>query len=130
MMRVLRLSLRFIRREWHSGELTTAALALVIAVASVSAVGFFTDRVRGAMSQQASELLAADLLVVSSQPIPAAWTKQAANNGLNTALVTQFPSVVLAGSKTLLAEVKAVTPSYPLRGEVRRAEPGVRGIPR
>ena len=121
MMRALRLSLRFIRREWHSGELTTAALALVIAVASVSAVGFFTDRVRGAMSQQASELLAADLLVVSSQPIPAAWTKQAANNGLNTALVTQFPSVVLAGSKTLLAEVKAVTPSYPLRGEVRVA---------
>lgn len=121
MMRIVRLSLRFVRREWHSGELTTAALALIIAVASVSAVGFFTDRVRGAMSQQASELLAADMLVVSSQPIADAWIEQATNTGLDTALATQFPSVVLAGNKTLLAEVKAVTPAYPLRGEVRVA---------
>jgi putative ABC transport system permease protein len=121
MMRILRLSLRFVRREWRSGELTTAGLALVVAVASVSAVGFFTDRVRGAMSQQASELLAADMLVVSSSPIPAAWINRASKSGLDTALATQFPSVVLVGNKTLLAEVKAVTSTYPLRGEVRVA---------
>ena len=122
MMRILRLSFRFVRREWHSGELTTAALALVVAVASVSAVGFFTDRVRGAMGQQASELLAADMLVVSSSPIPSEWTNRARASGLDTALATQFPSVVLAGNKPLLAEIKAVSPAYPLRGTVRVAQ--------
>ncbi len=122
MIRTLRLSLRFLRREWHAGELTTATLALIIAVASVSAVGFFTDRVRGAMTHQASELLASDLLVVSSNPIPDEWISQAHKTGLTTARTIQFPSIVLAGDRTQLAEIKAVTTNYPLRGQLRIAD--------
>jgi putative ABC transport system permease protein len=121
MIRLLLLSARFLQREWRAGELTTATVALIVAVASVSAVGFFTDRVRGAMTQQASELLAADLLVVSSKSIPQQWVERAQQDNLDTALATQFPSVVLAGDRTQLAEIKAVTGGYPLRGEMRIA---------
>jgi putative ABC transport system permease protein len=121
MMHILRLSLRFLRREWRAGELTTATVALIVAVASVSAVGFFADRVRGAMEHQASELLAADLLVISTQPIPHDWISRARKANLRTAQTTQFPSVVLAGNRTQLAEIKAVTANYPLRGQLRVA---------
>jgi energy-coupling factor transporter ATP-binding protein EcfA2 len=55
-----RMALRALRRDWQSGELRVLAIALLIAVASVAAVGFFTDRIQQAMERKASELLGAD----------------------------------------------------------------------
>ena len=54
-----RLGLRLLVREWRAGELRVLAMAVVIAAASVSSVGLFADRVRGALHGQAAELLAA-----------------------------------------------------------------------
>ncbi len=45
-------------RDWRGGELTILAAALVIAVTSLTSVGFFTDRVQQGMDRQASELIA------------------------------------------------------------------------
>ena len=59
-MTLLRLSARQFRRGWKSGEYTvTMAAALSIALAAVSAVGFFTARVQTAVVEQAGESLAA-----------------------------------------------------------------------
>ena len=44
-------------------ELRILALSVVLAVASLSSVGFFTDRVQRAMSMQSAELLGADLVI-------------------------------------------------------------------
>lgn len=65
------LALRFFRRDFRSGELRLLVLALIIAVAAVSAVGFFTNRVEQAMTLQANQVLAADLVLSSNNPIPA-----------------------------------------------------------
>ena len=65
----LALAMRMLTREWHAGELRILIAALLVAVGSVSAVGFFTDRVEQAMAMQAAELLAADSLMHSSEPI-------------------------------------------------------------
>ena len=46
-------------RDWRAGELRVLALALVIAVASVTSVGFFADRVRQALTREAHQLLGA-----------------------------------------------------------------------
>jgi len=121
MMQALRFSWRMLVRDWHAGELRVVAFALVLAVASVTSVGFVTDRVRLAVTYQANELLGADLAVLTSQPAPAEWEAHARSLGLATARTQSFPSVVLAGETTQLAEVKAVTPGYPLRGELRIA---------
>ena len=40
MNRALAMSFRYLRRDWRAGELTTAGIALTIAVASITAVGF------------------------------------------------------------------------------------------
>jgi putative ABC transport system permease protein len=119
---MLRYSLRALRRDWRGGELKVLAAALVIAVASITSVGFFTDRVRLAMSQQAAELLAADLVVAARQAPPAEWERHAQAQGLRTARTASFPSVVLAGDNAQLVDVKAVSAGYPLRGALRVAD--------
>lgn len=121
MNRSLLFSLRLLRREWRAGELRMVALAVVVAVAASTSVGFFTERVRGAMAAQASELLAADIVVESPNPIKVAWRARARGLGLRTAETVTFPSVVVVGERTRLTEVKAVGPGYPLRGHVRVA---------
>ncbi len=115
------LSLRMLRREWRAGELRVLAAALVIAVASVTSVGFFTDRVGRALAQQANLLLGADLVLISDHPPDAGFEREALRRGLRTAHTLSFPSMVLHGGHAQLAEIKAVSRNYPLRGQLRVA---------
>ena len=66
-----RLSLRFLLRERRAGELRLLVLALVIAVASLSSVGFLSDRVKVALERESHQMLGADLLLTADRP----WTK-------------------------------------------------------
>jgi putative ABC transport system permease protein len=117
-----RLAGRLLARDWRSGEVLVLLAALVVAVAAMSAVTFFTDRVRAAVSQQAGEALAADLRVESINPLPPAMKDAATRHGLATADVVFFRSVVAAGGTTSLADVRGVTTGYPLRGVVQVAD--------
>ena len=112
------LALRLLRRDWRAGELRLLATALVIAVASVTSVGFFTDRIERAMQRQAAEVLAADLRLDSRHPLDSALSGEAQRRGLDTAETVSFPSVVLHQGATQLVQAKAVTPGYPLRGKL------------
>ncbi|MBD3669307.1 MAG: FtsX-like permease family protein [Gammaproteobacteria bacterium] len=112
-------ALRALKRQWFAGELRLLMLALGVAVGSVTAVGFFTDRIEGLMVNQAGELLAADLVISGSRPIPDAWKQAAKTRGLKQARTVTFPSVVVAGEALQLAQVKAVGEGYPLRGQLR-----------
>ncbi|HUQ50592.1 MAG TPA: FtsX-like permease family protein, partial [Gammaproteobacteria bacterium] len=123
-----RLAGRFLARDWRSGEVLVLLAALVVAVAAMSAVTFFTDRVRAAVSQQAGEALAADLRVESINPLPAEIREAATRRGLATADVVSFRSVVAAGETTSLADVRGVTAGYPLRGVVQVAD-RLAGVP-
>jgi putative ABC transport system permease protein len=120
-MNTLMLSLRMLRREWRAGELRVLAAALVIAVASVTSVGFFTDRVGRALAQQANMLLGADLALISDHPLDTGFEREALRRGLQTAHTLSFPSMVLRGERAQLAEIKAVSRNYPLRGQLRVA---------
>ena len=120
--RVLRLSFRGLGREWYAGELGVLVAALVVAVTSMTAVGFFTDRVQQAMFSQAAELLAADVVMHASEPITTDLDQRAETLGLSTARTLSLRSVVLVGESMELVEVKAVSPQYPLRGVLRTAK--------
>lgn len=133
-MTTLWLSLRMLRRDWRAGELRILALALVVAVASVTSVAFFADRVNGALHHQADELLGGDAVIVADHPVPAPVVRLAGRLGLRSAATRTFRSMVVAGDNTALADIKAVTAGYPLRGTLRiarrpyapgRAAPGV-----
>ena len=118
---------RLLRRELKSGELTVLALALLVAVAAMSSVAFFADRIDSALTRQASQLLAADLVVNSRAPAEAAWQQRAQAQGLRQVATATFPSMVFAREQAVLANLKAVASGYPLRGEVQiRTRQGVK----
>jgi putative ABC transport system permease protein len=112
------LALRFLLREWRAGELHVLLLALAVAVAAVTTVSFFTDRVRQALATQANQLLAADLVLISDHPLGGAHQAKAKELGLSLAHTVAFPSMVVAGTRTQLVEVKGVSSGYPLRGQL------------
>jgi putative ABC transport system permease protein len=116
------LAVRALWRDWRAGELRLLALSLIVAVGAVTAVTFFTNRVERAMVLQASELLAADLVIETSAPPRHLLINQAHARGLRVARTVTFPSVVLSGGDTQLVQVKAVDEHYPLRGRLRVAD--------
>jgi len=114
--------LRMTRRDWRTGELRFLLVALIVAVAALSSVSFFVDRMRAGMARDAHQLIGADLLIAADQPMPAAWLQAARQAGLQQAQTVVFPSMAQVGegddSRSTLSSIKAVTPGYPLRGQV------------
>ena len=114
----IRLSLRFLLRDWKAGELSLLAMALLICVASITTVGFFTNRVERAMHQQSSELLAADFVIASKREINKQRREAGGEFKVKTSYMNLFRSVILVNDEVQLVEVKAVDNAYPLRGSL------------
>jgi putative ABC transport system permease protein len=121
-MQALRFALRNLWRDLKSGELSVLLLALIVAVLSLTAVGFFTSRVSQGVRAQAAEVLAADLRLESPTALPPHYFADAAKRGLRSAQVLSFPTAIFSGELSQLAALNAVTESYPLRGRVRIAD--------
>jgi putative ABC transport system permease protein len=117
-MKVLILALRTLLREWRSGELGVLLLALTVAVAALTGVGFLVSRISAAVALQASSVLAADLRLGSPQPLDERYFTEAAQRGLRTARSTSLLSVVFNGEASQLTNLAAVTANYPLRGRL------------
>lgn len=121
-MTAFKLGLRQLRRDWSAGELTVLMLALIIAVASVSSVNFFTNRIQLALENQSNDLLGGDLVFSSSNPVADERIAAAVSAGLKIAKTVEFPSMVLAADashpSSQLVALKAVSNAYPLRGRV------------
>ncbi|NBT09930.1 MAG: hypothetical protein EBT24_02860, partial [Betaproteobacteria bacterium] len=64
-------------RDFRAGELRLLALAVVLAVAALSAVSFFADRLQAGLARDAGQLLGGDLAVSGDQPLPARHPEQA-----------------------------------------------------
>ena len=70
-MRPLAHAWRSLRREALGGDLLTVALALVLGVAVMTAVGTLVSRVQTALTQSAGELIGGDLGIAGRVPPPA-----------------------------------------------------------
>ncbi|WP_338679525.1 FtsX-like permease family protein [Janthinobacterium sp. TB1-E2] len=120
---MFRLSLKMTGRDWRAGQLRFLLVALIVAVAALSAVGFFVDRLRAGLNRDAHQLLGADLVINADQPVNAAWRAEAQQRGFILADTVTFPSMAQAGegeqSLSQLASIKAVSPGYPQRGKLK-----------
>jgi putative ABC transport system permease protein len=116
-------ALRMTRRDWRAGELRFLLVALIVAVASLSSVGFFIDRMRAGLNRDAHQLLGGDLVINGDQPINGVWRAEAQRRGLALAETVSFPSMAIAGegeqAVSQLAAIKAVSVGYPLRGGLK-----------
>ena len=117
-MIALALAMRTLLREWRSGELGVLVLAITVAVAALTGVGFLVNRIGIAVDNQAGEVLAADLRLESGQAMDDKAIVEAARRGLETARSTGLFSVVFNGDTNQLTSLRAVSEKYPLRGRV------------
>lgn len=119
---MIAITLRLLKRDGLAGEWQILLAALTIAVAAMSAVGFFGSRVNLALTQEAHALLAADLVINSDHPLPESYSQQATNIGLTIANTAQFPTMAIASSGAKLVTLKAASANYPLRGKMALLE--------
>ena len=124
-----RLAGRQMLRDFRAGELRLLLVAVTLAVAALTAVGFFADRLERGLGRDARQLMGGDAIVSSDKPTPQAFLDEAARRGLAVATTTTFPSMGRApddrGGASRLVAVKAVSDAYPLRGRLKlRREPG------
>ncbi len=103
----------------RSSELAWLLVALTLSVTALSSVSFLADRMQRAFAFDARQLLASDLLIVSDQPLPNLFLDEARDKNLQLAQTVVFPSMASVGAHSKLASLKAVSPQYPLRGELR-----------
>jgi putative ABC transport system permease protein len=110
-------------RDLRAGELRLLAVAVLLAVAALTAVGFFADRLNTGLARDARQLIGGDAVIGSDQPLPPDYGAKAAELGLLTSVQVQFPSMARApddkGGNARLVSVKSVGPSYPLRGRLQ-----------
>ena len=114
--------LRAFRRDIGDRSFLVIGAAVIIAVASVTAVDMFTERVRNALERQSGALLAADLVVVSNYPVANRYVTAADALALDSTQTIAMRSVVSSGENLQLTELKAVADGYPLRGAMRLAD--------
>ena len=117
------LARRQLMRDFRAGELRLLMVAVLLAVAALTAVGFFADRLQQGLVRDARTLLGGDALVASDRPPPPVLAESARAARLATARTVAFPSMARAadarGGASRLVSVKAVSPGYPLRGVLR-----------
>ena len=127
---LIALASRLLWRDWRSGELRLLFLALVMAVTSVSGIALFTDRLEKALLLESANMLAADRVLGSGKVLPDDILVEAQTRGLRTASTLSFTSMAFSDSGNMLVSAKAVSDTYPLRGDVIIADaPFIRGAP-
>ena len=118
-----RLGWRTLARDLRAGELRLLLVAVTLAVAALTAVGFLADRLDHGLARDARQLLGGDAVVSSDNPTPPAFVARAKSLGLEAVTTAIFPTMARApdakGGAARLVALKAVPPGYPLRGRLR-----------
>jgi putative ABC transport system permease protein len=93
-------------------------VATVVTVSIVTSSQLLTQRISLLLDRQASELLAADLVVVSGEPISTEYQQKAEKIGLEVSNVVSFRTAIFIDDSPQLVAIKAVDSAYPLRGHL------------
>lgn len=124
---LLLFSLRYLWRNWRSGEVKILTLSVVLAVAVVTAITVFANRMDKSLVRQSNSYLAADRAVQGRLVVPDQWREESKNYRLQYSDTAEFSSMVFAGNEAnnpndtgamQLASIKAVGEGYPLRGKL------------
>lgn len=113
------LLLRQIGTQLRTTEWRALLFATWIAIALATLLALLGDRLERGLLRESAAMLGADLVLSSQRPINLERLEQAHTAGLETTEVAQFPSMIHVGEEMMLVSVRAATPPYPLRGQIR-----------
>ncbi|MDO6500113.1 ABC transporter permease [Photobacterium sanguinicancri] len=105
-------------RELWQGQLWPVAVALTLIIACVFALSALVVRVEKIMTDQGRSVLAADLVLVSGNPIDDDILTSASQRGLTLSKQTRFGTMAFSDENMQLVSVKAVANDFPLRGNL------------
>lgn len=106
-----------LKANWRAGDLRVLLLALVLAVAAITSVNAFSQRIAGHLNSQGGILLGGDLVIISDHAIPEKYFEQARRLGLMVTHTAEFPSMLVHQSRSQISEIKALDNAFPLRGD-------------
>ncbi len=107
------------RQSFASSGIYLLIIALSLAISATTALKFSNDQVKQAVTLQAAKMQAADLVLSDTNPIDPQWLKKAEQLKLKQSHVTMFSSMASTRDQFVMVNVKAIDPSFPLRGELR-----------
>ena len=124
-----RLAGRFAWRETRGagGHFTHVLACVALGVAAIVAVGSLGASVDRTVARSARSLLGGDVEIRSTRPLSAgahAAVARLAGARVAQLELSELAAMARAGDESLLAEVKAVPPGYPLYGELT-TDPGL-----
>ncbi|WP_438985396.1 ABC transporter permease [Aequoribacter sp.] len=113
-------SLWWFAREWRAGELHVLIASLALAVAMVSGISLFTDRLTLRLVGESTQFLAADTVFDAREVLDQGeWSPKLSDN-VEVAQTLTFATMVQAGEDGFaLVSAKAVSSKYPLRGSLK-----------
>lgn len=119
----LQLGWRTLLRDARAGELRLLWVAVTLAVAALSSVAFFANRLEGGLERDARQLLGGDVVIASNDGQLQEFAAQAQQAGLRHVTTMVFPTMGRAseerGGQARLVALKVVEDGYPLRGKLR-----------
>jgi putative ABC transport system permease protein len=116
------IGLRLLYRDWRGGDVTVLLVALALAVAIVTGLSVFSERLGNAITAQSTRLMGADMVLESPRPVAAKVLSQAGAAGLRGSHTLSFATMASAGDRFQISSVKAVESTYPLKGTVLLAD--------
>jgi len=116
-------SVRLLKRQMQGQLRTTEWRALLIAtwiaITLTTLLSLLGDRLERGLLRESASVLGADMVLSSQRPIQDLRQRQAAEAGLTSTSVIQFPSMISVGDDMMLSSVRIVQSPYPLRGQIQ-----------
>lgn len=117
---------RTLWRDARAGELRLLWVAVTLAVAALTSVAFFANRLEAGLQRDARQLLGGDVVIASDDGQLQRFVDQAEALGLRHVTTLVFPTMGRAtearGGMAKLVALKAVDQGYPLRGRLQVAD--------
>ncbi|MEQ6916115.1 ABC transporter permease [Halomonas aquatica] len=111
--RLLRFSLRGLVRDLRAADVRALFIALALAVAASTMIGFFLDRLDKGLTRQAGQLLGGDLVLEQGDPFEQEVRDTLENAGLVLSDQVDMVSMVSHGDAFQVASLKVVDSVYP-----------------
>uniref|UniRef100_UPI0024688FF4 ABC transporter permease n=2 Tax=unclassified Chromohalobacter TaxID=2628571 RepID=UPI0024688FF4 len=118
-MKALSLSLKGLWRDLRAADVRALFVALALAVAASTMIGFFLDRLDRGLTRQAGQLMGGDLVLEQSDPFSEELRQTLRDAGLTLSQQVDLISMVSRDDAFQPASLKVVDADYPLYGQVR-----------
>ncbi|ERL50138.1 ABC transporter permease [Halomonas huangheensis] len=110
---------RSLRRDLRAADVRALLIALILAVAASTMMGFFLDRLERGLVRQAGQMMGGDLVLEQSAPFDKALRQQLVDAGLNLSDQVDLVSMASREGAFQPVSIKAVDEVYPHYGSSR-----------